>query len=207
MICRPCSGGFALLLHKIRLRLFPKFLRLAQLPRIVKYGLLSNCKIVGKPYLNQPAQLVGRGEIVFEGRVTIGVFPSPYFFNGYAYIEARNPGSKVIIGNGTWINNNFVAISEHKSITIGENVFIGTFVEIFDSNFHGLEPDRRCISNPEEACPVIIEDNVFIGSNVKILKGVTIGRDSVIANGSIVTKSIPAGVVAGGNPARVLKQL
>jgi maltose O-acetyltransferase len=152
-------------------------------------------------------QLVGKGEIEFNGSVTMGFFPSPFFFNGYGYIEARNSGAKVKIGNGTWVNNNFVAVSEHKSITIGENVLIGTFVEIYDSNFHGLEPEQRRTSNPEEASEVIIEENVFIGSNVKILKGVTIGRDSVIANGSIVTKSIPSGVVAGGNPAKILKNL
>lgn len=196
-----------MLLNKIKSRLFLGFLRLVQLPRILKYRLLSNCKVVGRPHLFQPMQLVGRGEIYFDGLVKIGVFPSPYFFNGYAYIEARNLGAKIKIGNGTWINNNFVAISEHKSITIGENVFIGTYVEIFDSNFHGLEPDRRRISSPDEATDVTIEDNVFIGSNVIILKGVTIGRDSVIANGSLVTKSIPSGVVAGGNPAKVLKQI
>ena len=155
----------------------------------------------------QPAQLVGRGEIHFEGCVRIGVFPSPYFFNGYAYIEARNPDAKIIVGDGTWINNNFAAISEHKNIIIGKNVIIGTFVEIFDSNFHGLEPDRRYMSTYEEASAVTIEDNVFIGSNVKILKGVNIGRDSVIANGSLVTKSIPPGAIAGGNPAKVLKRL
>ena len=137
----------------------------------------------------------------------MGYFPSPYFFSGYAYIEARNDGSRIKIGNGTWVNNNFVAISNHKSITIGENVLIGTFVEIYDSNFHGIEPDRRGISCPEDAADVIVEDNVFIGSNVKILKGVTIGRDSVIANSSIVTNSIPPGVVAGGNPAKIIRQL
>jgi maltose O-acetyltransferase len=178
-----------------------------QIPRIFKYKLLSNCKVQGKPILLQPAQFVGRGAIHFDGRVCIGVFPSPYFFNGYAYIEARNPSANVMIGDGTWINNNFVAISEHKSITVGKNVLIGTFVEIYDSNFHGLEPDRRLVSCFEEASGVIIEDNVFIGSNVIVLKGVTIGRDSVIANGSLVTKSIPPGVVAGGSPAKILKKL
>ena len=178
-----------------------------QLPRILKYKLLSNCKVVGRPFLLQPAQLVGKGEIIFDGRVTIGFFPSPYFFNGYAYIDARKRGAIIKIGNGTCINNNFVAISEHKSIIIGKNVLIGTFVEIYDSNFHGLEPDRRNISSPDEASDVVVEDNVFIGSNVKVLKGVTIGLGSVIANGSIVTKSIPPGVVAGGNPAKILKQL
>ncbi len=196
-----------MLLTKIKARLFSKFIRLAQLPRIYKYKLLSNCKFSGYPIILQPLQLVGSGEIFFDGIVKIGVFPSPYYFNGYAYIEARNPGAKVTIGCGTWTNNNFTVISEHKSITIGKNVLIGSFVEIYDSNFHGLEPDRRRVSSPEEASDVTIEDNVFIGSNVTILKGVTIGRDSVVANGSVVTKSIPPGVVAGGNPAKVLKQL
>ena len=195
-----------MLWHKIRRRLVGGFMRLAQRPRILKYKLLSNCKVIGKPCLLQPVQLVGRGEIFFEGNVHIGVFPSPYFFSSYGYIEARNPEAKVVIGDGTWINNNFAAISEHKSITIGKNVFIGTCVEISDSNFHGLEPDRRRVSLPEEAAEVVIEDNVFLGSNVKILKGVTIGRDSVVANGSIVTKSIPSGVIAGGNPAKVLRE-
>jgi maltose O-acetyltransferase len=196
-----------LLIHKIKSQLVAKFIRLAQIPRIFKYKLLSNCKVIGEPRLLQPAQLVGNGEIHFKGTVNIGVFPSPHFFNGYAYIEARNPGAKIIIGDGTWMNNNFVAISEYKSITIGKNVLIGTFVEIYDSNFHGLEPDQRQVSSFDESSEVIIEDNVFLGSNVKVLKGVTIGQNSVIANGSLVTKSIPPGVVAGGSPARVIKKL
>ena len=196
-----------MLLNKIKSRLNFEFLHLLQLPRILKYKLLSNCKVAGRPHLLQPVQFVGKGKIIFDGNVTMGFFPSPYFFNGYTYIEARKKGALIKIGNGTCVNNNFVAISEHKSITIGENVLIGTFVEIYDSNFHGLEPERRNISSPEEASEVVVEANVFIGSNVRILKGVTIGRGSVIANGSIVTKSIPPGVVAGGNPAKVLKQL
>jgi len=195
------------LLAKIKSCLLGSFLRLFQIPRILLFRILSNCKVFGRPYLMQPVQLIGKGEIHLDGRVTIGVFPSPYFLNGYGYIEARNPGARVTIGTGTWINNNFVAISEHTSITIGKNVIIGTSVEIYDSNFHGLEANRRHISCPEEAAEVFIEDNVFIGSNVTILKGVTIGQDSVIANGSLVTKSIPSGVVAGGSPATVLKQL
>lgn len=196
-----------MLLSKIKSRLITNGIRLVQFPRIIFYKMLSNCKVIGKPNLIQPAQLVGKGEISFQGRVNIGVFPSPFFFNGYAYIEARNASAKVFIGDGTWMNNNFTAISEHKSITIGEKVFIGTYVEIYDSNFHGLEPDRRNVSSPDEAAAVVIEDNVFLGSNVKILKGVTIGRDSVIANGSLVTRSIPPGVIAGGNPAKVLRAL
>lgn len=184
-----------------------KFAQLIQKLRIHYYQLLSDCVTEGRPVKYQPVQCVGRGYIKFNGIVRFGVFPSPFYYNGYCYIEARNKNAKITFGNGTWINNNFVAISEHKSITIGEKVVIGTLVEIYDSNFHGIEPDRREISSPVEASGVVIEDNVFIGSNVKILKGVTVGQDSIIANGSIVTKSIPAGVIAGGNPAQVIKSL
>jgi maltose O-acetyltransferase len=163
--------------------------------------------VIGRPHALQPVQLVGKGEIEFHGCVQIGYFPSPFFLSGYSYIEARNEHAKVKIGDGTVINNNFVAISEHKSITIGKQVLIGTSVEIYDSNFHGVEPERRLVSHPEEASDVTIEDNVFIASNVKILKGVTIGRDSVIANGAIVTRCIPQGVLAGGNPAKVIRAI
>jgi maltose O-acetyltransferase len=55
--------------------------------------------------------------------------------------------------------------------------------------------------------PVRLEENVFIGDGTKILKGVTIGRDSVVGAGSVVTRSIPAGVIAAGNPARVVRDL
>jgi len=182
-------------------------IKLAQLPRIGYYDLLSNCRILGRPVRGQPVQCVGLGTIEFKGRVRLGVYPSPFFFNGYCYLDARSKDAKLIFGDGTCINNNFVAISEFKSITIGKNVLIGTSVEIYDSNFHGIKPDKRRISIPEDSAEVVIEDNVFIGSNVKVLKGVTIGRDSVIANGSLVIKSIPSGVVAGGNPAKVIKYL
>jgi maltose O-acetyltransferase len=79
-------------------------------------------------------------------------------------------------------------------------------VQILDSDFHDLHPDRRRGGRPAMA-PVHLEENVFIGDGTKILKGVTIGRDSVIGAGSVVTRSIPAGVIAAGNPARVVRDL
>ncbi len=177
---------------------------LVQMPRILLYGLLSGAKVQGKPTLLQPLQTVGVGRIEFIGVVSVGVFPSPLFFSTYAYIEARNTTSKISIGDGTWINNGFIAIAEHTSITIGKRVLIGTNVEIFDSDFHGIRVDDRK-SRPEWAKPVVIEDNVFLGSNVRVLKGVTIGQGSVIANSSVVVKDIPPNVIAGGIPAKVLK--
>jgi maltose O-acetyltransferase len=137
----------------------------------------------------------------------LGCYPSPFFFNGYIDIEVRSKDSLVRIGDGTWINNNFVLICEHKSISIGCNVLIGTNVEIYDSDFHGLDPTLRNVSDPVQAQEVVIGDNVFIGSNVRILKGVRVGNNSVLANGSVVVGLIPANVIAGGNPAKVIRNL
>lgn len=192
---------------KVRRRLLHIAGRLIQGPRIFVYRLLSSARLQGKPALHQPMHAVGLGEIEFSGRVNIGVFPSPFFFSTYAYIEARSITSRISIGEGTWINNGFCAIAEHSSITIGQRVLIGTNVEIFDSDFHGIRVGDRNKSRAEWAKPIVIEDDVFFGSNVRVLKGVTIGRGSVIANSSVVVKDIPPGVIAGGNPARVLNEI
>jgi len=145
------------------------------------------------------------GVIEFVGQIKIGFSPSPLFFSTYAYMEARNSGARITIGDGTWINNGFSAIAEHTSITIGQRVLIGANVEILDSDFHGIRVVDRNVSRSDWARPVVIEDDVFIGSNARVLKGVTIGRGAVIANSSIVVSDIPADSVAGGNPARVIK--
>jgi len=178
-----------------------------QYPRIVKYKILSNCEnIIGKPIYNQPTQLLGKGTIVFGKNVNLGVNPSPYFYNGYGYIDARKTQSKIIIGNNVWINNNFNICSEGEGIEIGEKTIIGLNFEVCDSDFHELHPEKRTNGIPKTA-KVVIGKNVFIGSNVKILKGVTIGDNSVIANSSVVTKSISANVIAGGYPAKVIKEI
>ena len=191
--------------NKVHRRLVHIACRLIQLPRIRTYKLLSGGQVQGSPTLHQPLQAVGLGVIEFTGVVSIGVFPSPLFFSTYAYIEARNITAKISIGDGTWINNGFTAIAEHSSITIGRRVLIGTNVEVFDSDFHGIRVEDRTASKVEWAKPVVIEDDVFLGSNVRVMKGVTIGRGSVIANSSLVVSDIPPGSVAGGNPARVIK--
>jgi acetyltransferase-like isoleucine patch superfamily enzyme len=178
-----------------------------QYPRILKYKLLSDCQnIIGKPIYNQPIQLLGEGTIIFGNNVNLGVNPSPSLYSGYGYIDARKAHSKIIIGDDVWINNNVMIASEGEGIEIGAKTLIGLNVQITDSDFHDLHPERRMSGVPETA-KVIIGKNVFIGSNVKILKGVQIGDNSVIANGSVVTKSIPDNVIAGGIPAKVIKQL
>src|SRR4029078_4288947 len=110
------------------------------------------------------------------------------------------------IGTRTEFNNNLTIKSQGAGIQIGRDGVFGANVEIFDSDFHALDPLRRKAPTQRTA-PVVIEDNVFVGMGVRILKGVTIGWDYVIGAGSVVSRSIPAGVVAAGNPARVVRTL
>jgi acetyltransferase-like isoleucine patch superfamily enzyme len=100
------------------------------------------------------------------------------------------------------------ALCAFERITIGNNVAIGANTTIADTDFHPLEAEQRYLDSAEvRSAPVVIEDGVFIGMNCLILKGVTIGRGSVIGAGSVVTKDIAPGVIAAGNPARVLREL
>lgn len=103
------------------------------------------------------------------------------------------------------------AIVAHQHVSIGNNVKLGGGTCIYDTDFHSLNPDVR--SNIKKDFeqkinrPVFIEDNVFIGAHATILKGVTIGKNSVIGACSVVTKSIPANEIWAGNPARFIKIL
>lgn len=179
-----------------------------QYPRILKYKILSNCKnIIGNPIYNQPTQLLGRGKIKFGNNVNLGIYPSPYFYNGYIYIDARKEESYIEIGDNCWFNNNGIIISDGKKIIIEKNCLIGTNFEIIDSNFHDLDSNHRFHGKDILKDDVRIEENVFIGNNVTILKGVTIGKNSVIGNSSVVTKNIPKNSIAVGNPAKVIKHL
>ena len=95
-----------------------------------------------------------------------------------------------------------------EQIIIGDNVAIGANSIIIDTDFHSAAPEIRLLqSTIAKTASVKIEDDVFIGMNCLILKGVTVGKASVIGAGSVVTNSIPPGVIAAGNPARIIKEL
>ena len=120
------------------------------------------------------------------------------------------------IGDYCFISSASIAATE--KIIIGNYVYIAGGVTIVDTDFHPLDPalrmrDTIAISTigdktrrPHfDSAPVIIEDDVWIGYNATILKGVTIGKGSVIHPGSVVSKNVPAGSVVSGNPAELKK--
>ena len=115
--------------------------------------------------------------------------------------------AEIVIGNNVGISGS--TINATKSIKIGNNVLIGSGCIITDTDSHPINWQDRVnnLNEKTESSPIVIEDNVFIGARSIILKGVTIGKNSVIGAGSVVTKSIPENCIAGGNPAKVIKYL
>ena len=175
--------------------------------RIWKYRALSTCRRVsGRPVVLQPVLFMGDGAIVLGRNVEFGWATSALFYAGYCHIEASTPESVIELGDGAQINNNAFIKSEGPGIRIGARALLGSDVTIYDSDFHDLRPNRRRDGRPRMA-PVELGEDVFVGDGVKILKGVSIGAHSVIGAGSVVTSSIPAGVIAAGNPARVIRAL
>jgi acetyltransferase-like isoleucine patch superfamily enzyme len=175
--------------------------------RKLLFCLLSDAKrVINKGIVRQPVLFSGKGSIFIGNGVVFGVECSPGFYSGYSYLEARHATSSISIGCGVWLNNTVVIICNGSEITICDDVLIGWDVQIVDSDFHVHDPVLRK-SASVNSFPVYISENVWIGSNVRILKGVTIGANSIIANGSIVTKSVPANVLAAGVPAIVVRSI
>lgn len=114
-------------------------------------------------------------------------------------------GAMLEIGENFGMTGGSICVAER--VTIGDNVAVGANSTIVDTDFHPIDPKMR-LTHPQDGrtAPITIEDNVFIGMNCLILKGVTIGRNCVIGAGSVVTRSIPANSIAAGNPAAVIRQ-
>ena len=113
-------------------------------------------------------------------------------------------GRYTSVGARTFVNFGLVAL-DVASIRIGEDVRIGPNVQLLTPT-HPIEPLNRR-DGWEGAEPIVIEDNVWIGGGAIVLAGVTIGADSVVGAGAVVTKDVPPGVVVAGNPARILRRV
>jgi acetyltransferase-like isoleucine patch superfamily enzyme len=158
---------------------------------------LGACRFIGRPHFKMHP----------DTRIVIG--NNCEFLSGHAdnliginrpcLISAFNAGTEINIGENSGFSGTVVAA--FSGITIGRSVKCGANTLITDSNWH--EDDARSGSSK----PIIIGDNVWLGVNTVVLKGVEIGANSMIGANSVVTKNIPPNVVAAGNPCRVIREI
>ena len=195
------SGWLFRLIFVLRLRLqvnfFNYFARFICVVKGVSYG--KNVKFNGYPRLSRsPHSTITIGDNCLfnssKNSARIGLIRRCAFVT-------LDSGAEIKIGNNT--GGTGAVLAAFKSITIGNNVLLGAYTTIFDSDIHNPDPAIRDIPD-QTARPVIIEDNVFLGMNCVVLKGVRIGENSVIGANSVVMKSIPPNSMAMGNPCKVL---
>lgn len=165
----------------------------------------ANFRVCGKFYFrtNRP------GDIIIGDNVTIiaRFLSNAVGITSPAMLDCMKWG-QIIIGDNTGITSTI--ISSRKCIKIGNNVNVGANCRIFDHDFHSLNHIHRRNSSVDieniKMAAVNIEDDVFIGTNSTILKGVNIGARTIVAAGSVVTiKNIPPDSIVGGNPAKIIK--
>lgn len=155
----------------------------------------NNLRLEKLPYIIGEGVICIGDNVNISGRIDIG-------FNN------RFEGKpQLIIGNNVFIGcQSGFAIA--RQIIIGDNCYLASAVKIFDNDGHPLDPQKRRQGEPVKAKdirPVKLCDNVWIGTGSILLKGVTIGENSVVGAGSVVTKDVAANTIVAGNPAKVIK--
>lgn len=161
-------------------------------------ALQAKCKKLVKKFNDLPTEAMAEREAVVHE--IFGEVGEHVWLNSPLTVAV---GKYVSIGSGTYANMNLTLIDDWK-ITIGKNVLIGPNVTLCTTG-HPIDPAHR--QDGMYSFPITIGDNVWLGGNVMVLPGVTIGENSVIGAGSVVTKDIPANVVAFGSPCKVYREI
>jgi acetyltransferase-like isoleucine patch superfamily enzyme len=145
--------------------------------------------------------LYGRPSVVNDGTLTVG--DRVRLVSTVATLElVALPGGHLEIGDNVFINyGSSLVASTH--VKIGNDCLIGTHVMVMDTDFHRVE-DKSWDTSGQ---PVILEERVWLGNRSIILKGVTIGHDSVVAAGSVVTQDVPPRTIVAGVPAKVIRAI
>ena len=147
---------------------------------------------------SSPADSEKRREILAKlfGSVGKGIWIEPMFQCDYGY--------HIHVGDNFYVNHNCVML-DCAPICFGDNVLVGPNCGFYTAG-HPLDVERRT-QWLEYAKPIHVGNNVWFGGNAVVLPGVTIGDDVVIGAGSVVTKDIPSGVLAAGNPCKVIREI
>lgn len=127
--------------------------------------------------------------------------------NDFRTVFRTLQNGKIVLGSNVGISNSTIVSAE--AVTIEDNVMIGGNCQIFDTDFHPIAYSDRLEHDADggKSKPIQIKEGAFVGANSMILKGVTIGRHSVIGAGSVVTKDVPDGEIWAGNPAVCIRKV
>jgi acetyltransferase-like isoleucine patch superfamily enzyme len=144
-----------------------------------------------------------QGRVIIRNDGTIQIGNQVKISAGHLPVElGACQGGVLSIGDGTFINSG-TSICAQQSVLIGRNCAIGNSSLIMDSDFHSVGDHTR----RPAAKPVVIEDDVWLGARVTVLKGVRIGRGAVVAAGAVVTKDVAPDTLVGGVPAKIIRKI
>jgi maltose O-acetyltransferase len=145
----------------------------------------------------------GRPAVSNEGRIEI--HDRVQLVSTMATLElVATDGGLLEIGERSLVNFGGSIVAS-ELVRIGPRCLIGPYVMMLDNDFHRIEPERRLERPPSK--PIVVEENVWIGARVIVMAGVTVGRDSCIGAGSVVTSDVPPRTFVAGVPARVIREL
>ena len=167
--------------------------------KAVVYG--QNLQLNGRLHIHGVKNAITIGDNCI---ITSDADYNPTAGGAHSHLSVWKDG-RLIIGNN--VGMSLVCITASKQITIEDNVMIGANTKIWDTDFHPITYENRRMNERPQSSPVLIREGAFIGACSIILKGVTIGKHSVIGAGSVVTHSVPDGEVWAGNPARFIKRI
>lgn len=163
-------------------------------------------------YVSFP-KIIGRIVVSGSGKLKLGkdvVINSDPYINPVGMKNKTmfyiGPSGNISIGNNVGMTNSLFFANE--KIVIKDDVMIGGGCQLLDNDFHSINAENRLLKGKVDvkSLPIIIHEKAFIGTSSIILKGVTIGARSIVAAGSVVSRSIPADEIWGGNPARFIKK-
>jgi acetyltransferase-like isoleucine patch superfamily enzyme len=165
----------------------------------------KNLRVYGYPFI-LPFR---RGQIALGSNVVLrsAGLSNPVGLNHRCLIRTITPEARITVSDEVSMSG--TTLLARKGIAIGRGVMIGANCTIVDSDLHPLDTEKRASRETDgiQSETIIIEDGVFLGMGVMVLKGVRIGRNTVVGAGAVVSGSLPPNAVAAGNPARVIKRV
>jgi acetyltransferase-like isoleucine patch superfamily enzyme len=183
--------------NKCNILVFNRLIHFICSLRGVKVG--KNVKFNGFPVIRRHPEsnvLIGNDCVLNSAKKSVEI----NLYRPCTFVTVRR-NAEIIFGNNSGASG--VTFIAAKRILIGNNVMIGAHSTIIDNDIHHSDPKKRYMDDFPTA-DIVIEDNVFIGFNCFILKGVTIGENSVIGANSVVINSIPRNSIAIGNPCKII---